>query len=60
MKAKMRSAPANAMTMELNWLEIWVMGLVKLRDSVRNDAIIPSDSVPMPVSDRFGSPATAI
>ena len=48
------------MTMELNWLEIWVIGLVKLRDSVRNDAIMPSDSVPMPVSDRFGSPATAI
>ena len=60
MNAKIRDAPASAVTMELNWLEICEMGLVNPRESVRNDAIIPSVSVFMPVRPRFGVPAMAI
>ena len=36
------------------------MGLVNPRESVRNDAIMPSVSVFMPVRPRFGVPAMAI
>ena len=60
MNAKIREAPASAVTMELNWLEICEMGFVNPRESVRNDAIMPSVSVFMPVRPRFGVPAMAI
>ena len=59
MNAKMRDAPASAVTMELNWLEICEIGFVNPRESVRKDAIIPSVSVFMPVRPRFGVPAIA-
>ena len=46
--------------MELNWFEICETGLVKFLESVRNEAIIPSVSVPVPVSPRFVAPVIAI
>ena len=60
MKAKMREAPASAVTMELNWLEIWETGLLKLRESVRNEAMAPSVSVPLPCKPMLVKPEIAI
>lgn len=41
------------MTVELNWLEICDTGFVKLRDSVRKEAIMPSVSLSVPVRLRY-------
>ena len=60
MNVNIRSAPARALTMELNWFDIWEIGFIKLRESTRNEAIIPSDTVFTPVSPRFFVPAIAI
>ncbi len=59
MKAKIREAPARAVTMELYWLEIWEIGWVKFLDSVRKEAIIPTVMVWKPVSPKLGILAMA-
>ena len=56
----MRPAPASAMMIELSWLDTCATGFIKLRVSVKNDAMAPSVNVSKPVSPRLGVPAMAM
>ena len=60
MNLNILAAPASAVTIELNWFEICEIGFVKLRDSVRNDAIMPSVIEFVPKIPRLVIPAIAM
>ena len=55
----MRSAPARAMTMALIWLEIWEMGILKLRESTMKAIRLPSVSRELPDETHSSPPTTA-
>ena len=50
----MRSAPANAMMTALSCWLTWLRGITKLRDSVMNEAIMPSVTTSAPARPDVG------
>ena len=60
MKTKIRSVPARTIMIELNWLAIYEIGLIKFPVSVKKEVIIPNAIVPFTASPRLVTGTIAI
>ena len=60
MKTKIRSVPARTIMIELNWLAIYEIGLIKFPVSVKKEVIIPNAIVPVTASPRLVTGTIAI